>query len=352
VVYHPNYNYYQNAPTIVYENTFAYRNYSGTLLIDQEQTLISNATIRLVPFAEDLSKSGSDTVTLSVQGGPEHAKTNTSESPVRVTIPSRLSATVWRNTILAGELDDPTDGVDEPHNYVTDVEPNTSVPNAVDIYLEANQTYTMGCRAVGANGYPPSGQASFRPGGYGTGSTQQYQEGSSETIASKGGILKGVINAESVNLTDPRFAATKASSGQQAETTRYLRFGFVLSNGTVGSADYRKYHIVVGGKEGMSYGVNQSGDIEAGSWSEHKVSIYRQDGTGMTKILDGVKLDQATLRAWTKQRQELGLLAPSNYKKPSTVEQDLQEVEDWLNNDDEVDLFVVEVHGRVDTTIK
>lgn len=140
VTYQPNYNYFQSAQPIEYENTVVYRETTdGTLVFDSGQAIIRDDTINLVPLTANLSLSGQSSTTVDFLG-EQTGQTRVSKS-LTVTIPTDLSAETWESELL------------EDQDAVQDVSENTSRESAIDIELEA-RTYKVRCTPTGSGESP------------------------------------------------------------------------------------------------------------------------------------------------------------------------------------------------------
>lgn len=344
LVYDPNLHEYQQAPTVGYDNSVIYRNYSGDIIVDTEQALIRNDTIQITPLNATYSSSGTQKASLTFKGGPVNGVSETVNEPLNVTLPTRLPAETWEtNDKLFGDVD-----------AVQSVEQVDD--SRVNVTLEAGK-YTLACRAVGIDSYPASGSAlppGVSAGGYGKGSTESYDPDNpeSETLATKGGKLTGIVNASFVVLERPSFTMTSASSNQISGTQkRYLRLGLKLQNESIGRGTYKRYFFVVGPKEGLSYQL-KPGNPDNISWQKLEVSLY-MDTTGgeSKKLFDGKKLAPSVLTNWLLDGDELELLAEENYQDSDAVRSDLEEVQAFMNNSDPTSLVVTNLHGRVNMNV-
>lgn len=142
------YNAYSKDPSIVYDHTALYRKTAnGYQLLSEDQSLVRNDTITLIPVANNYSRATAGSVTTRIVGGPVNRTTVTdgTNDSVKVVIPSALPASKWR-TLLA----------DQPN--VTDVRQQPG--DEIGIVLEPGN-YTLACYAVGLDQAPPSGMRSL-----------------------------------------------------------------------------------------------------------------------------------------------------------------------------------------------
>lgn len=144
IAYDAEYNEYSRDPTLVYEHTALYRTTeNGYQLLSEEQSLVTNHTITLIPVTSNYSRSTDGTVTVELVGGPRDQTTIAagSNESVQVTLPSDLPTSKWE-TLLANQP------------LVTGV--NRTDSQQISISLEAGHNYTTTCYAVGVNRAPPS----------------------------------------------------------------------------------------------------------------------------------------------------------------------------------------------------
>lgn len=129
--------------TIAYTQTALYESTGGEqLLLADQQSLVTNHTITLVPITDSYSESGTGTVSLELVAGPVNRTTVSPNESVRLTIPTRLNASQWR-TLLAGQ------------SAVSRVEQTGGTQ--VTIAFEPAHEYTVVCYPVGLERAPPTG---------------------------------------------------------------------------------------------------------------------------------------------------------------------------------------------------
>ncbi|WP_158056135.1 hypothetical protein [Halorussus halophilus] len=145
--YEPNYHVYQNAPTTVYANGVLYNRFDSAKTVVAGQRLVKGNTLSLVTVDGTLSKSSSQSLSVSptaVSASTRTIAVRESGDPIELTVPTELSATMWEETLLEDEFD----GSDSDEDaYVQAVE---SVPgeDAVRIVLEPG-TYELQLAKVG-----------------------------------------------------------------------------------------------------------------------------------------------------------------------------------------------------------
>ncbi|WP_348610566.1 hypothetical protein [Halobaculum rarum] len=134
--YTPGYNEYRDHPTLVYENTVLYLNFSGQNIVLTDEQLVRGDTVNINPLNTSFSESGRTSV--SVEPTPGLTRTREVQGAT-VTTPTSLSEETWEQ-LLEEDVD--------PEN-VTVSDGNLTIDGAGDI--EVN------CAPVGLNDAPPGG---------------------------------------------------------------------------------------------------------------------------------------------------------------------------------------------------
>jgi cytoskeletal protein CcmA (bactofilin family) len=151
-VYQAGYNEYRTESTVIYENTFAYSQFTDDGTVERlrsDQRLINNddQTIELIALEGEYSESGVERSSVDFIRGETREK---SIPNPEITVPTRVeNSEFWENEVLNGE------------GTVTDFEPGQSVtfePNG-------NGNFDVRCTPVGVNDAPVSGSSGIvRPG--------------------------------------------------------------------------------------------------------------------------------------------------------------------------------------------
>lgn len=137
--YTPGYNEYDSHPTIVYENTVLYLNYSGKVIPLTGQHLVDGSTVNVNPLNTSFSENGIRAITVEPQPGLAKSR----DVPgANVTYPTHLSEDTWES-LLAGDVD--------PGN-VTVQNGNLTIHTGGDL--------TVACSPIGLNQPPPGGARS------------------------------------------------------------------------------------------------------------------------------------------------------------------------------------------------
>lgn len=136
VRYTPGYNEYQNAPTIVYENSVVYLNYSGENIPLSDETLVQGSTVNINPVNTSFRETGIRSV--SVEPRPGLTRSRNVEG-ANVTFPTDLSQETWRDLL--------TEDLDRDRVTVTDGR----------LSINTTGTITVACAPLGLNEAPPGG---------------------------------------------------------------------------------------------------------------------------------------------------------------------------------------------------
>lgn len=158
IVYSPDYNYYQNAPTTIYENRFLYNNFTDphTIIKLQDQSLVNGRRINLLFVNGSYSTSQVEATSVPVQpissSTTTIAVTNTS-SPINITIPSGLNASYWRSIL---DEEQTANG-----GHITSISDagNAGQYNLVNITFEKGVTYNLKMSKIGmGRGFEQEGE--------------------------------------------------------------------------------------------------------------------------------------------------------------------------------------------------
>lgn len=152
VVYRPNYNLYGSAPVSGYDNTVLFNQYDQTTMVEDGGSLVDGREISLVTLSDGLNSESADSVSVSTVPVSAPARTvtvsNATGETMRITVPTRLSESVWVEKILASEMDDDEDQTDpaddgpEPGDRCSDIE-GTETNRTDDRYV-VGCSYTPG----------------------------------------------------------------------------------------------------------------------------------------------------------------------------------------------------------------
>lgn len=157
VTYTADYNGLQRAPTVVYENTVAYRRFDGTVLFDSDQLLVRNETVNLMPVVTAYSGTGTGarSVGLSPASNAATTITLTSGEQLAVTFPSQLNATTWRDLLADQPNVTSVDGSGDSITVTLEGPParsggnsNSSTPGTGGDGSSGTQSYTVACRPI------------------------------------------------------------------------------------------------------------------------------------------------------------------------------------------------------------
>lgn len=134
--YTPGYNEYQNAPTIVYENTVLYLNYSGENILLSDEQLVQGSTVNINAVNTSFRETGIRSV--SVEPRPGLTRTRNVDG-ANVSYPTGLSQETWRD-LLADDLD-----------------PSQVTVSNGELTINTSGQITVACAPIGINEAPPGG---------------------------------------------------------------------------------------------------------------------------------------------------------------------------------------------------
>lgn len=189
--YSAGYNYLQQPPTLVYENTVLYADYgSGNRVMISGQSLVQGDEINLIALRGNYSENGIGATDIQPRAG-RYRSTPTDDPTIR--IPTRLSESRWER-LLEDEVENPDD--------VTVSE--TADGSVLEVDLTG--AYDVRCGLVGANSEPEGGPrlagpgTEINPAGPGDVSVENFAYDSSA----------GSITADFNNTADEATTVTKA----------------------------------------------------------------------------------------------------------------------------------------------
>jgi len=341
--YEPNYRAYQNAPTITFESSVLYSDFDDKYIVESEQSIVSGNQLTLMPLNGTVSERGTGRQSVRFRAGKADTAEVTGE--LTLTIPTEIPADQWENDslLLANEM------VSKGGHVEAVVENATA--GGIDIRLESGTTYDVACRVSGTNSVPSSGPAkgsiggadvTANPGAGKSGESEFTGAGSTETLSSSGGLWTGVSGVNAIQVSNPRFAPTRAGDGTISQQNRYFRLGITISNDTT------KYALLVGKDEaGIAY--KQTSTYE--SWQELTVIVYKtEEGSTPTKLFEK-PLTKAAVEHWLDDGS-LELLDRLSYNaQDSAIESELTEMRALLNDSDDTDMFITNMHGRADAQL-
>jgi hypothetical protein len=145
--YEPNYNVYQGAGTLRYENSVVYHDFGSEIVPLTGQTLIRGDTVQVIPITREFNAGGTRTESVEPRAG---LLDTTEMTDIRVELPTELNESQWES-LLAGEVD--------PENVTV-----TGWPDDPTLELTLGGSWTVSCGPVGIGEVPPSGE---RGGGVG-----------------------------------------------------------------------------------------------------------------------------------------------------------------------------------------
>lgn len=135
--YEAGYNEYQNAPTIVYENTVLYLDFGERTVPLTGQQLVQGDTITVRPLNTSLYETGTERI--SVESVPGNVNDQAVQD-ANVTVPTKLSEDTWEE-LLAGQVDPA----------------NVTVSNG-NLSIDVSGEVAVACSPVGLNEPPAGGE--------------------------------------------------------------------------------------------------------------------------------------------------------------------------------------------------
>ena len=143
LVYEPNYNEYQNPPSLVSEYGVMYLNASDSSVVVENRAVVDGTTISLVSTAGDFDRSSAATRPLGVDAAPAPTTTvpiqHGTPGPnnfIELTLPTRLGQEQW-DSIVSGQSNVDSANVDATANEVTlELRSQDSSGNPIEYELE------------------------------------------------------------------------------------------------------------------------------------------------------------------------------------------------------------------------
>jgi len=161
LVYRPDYNEYNGAPTTTVAEPWAvYNRFGNTTVAVTGTDLVDERRLSVIALAGERSTASADSVPLELTPTSAPARTVTLEAtsgPITLTLPTALTEDEWRDL-----LDDEYDPAEDPENdrYVTNISCRQSPPSPcgeLTLTLENDTSYELraGAVAVGSNASDP-----------------------------------------------------------------------------------------------------------------------------------------------------------------------------------------------------
>lgn len=184
--YTPGYNEYQEAPTIVYENTVLYLDYGGETVLLSDEQLVQGDTVNINPVNTSLYKTGIRRI--SVEPRPGLTKSRNVED-ANVTFPTGLSQETWRD-LLAEDLD-----------------PDQVTVADGELTLNTTGKISVACAPIGLNEAPPGGSRSaggvqINPAGPNDVEIREFNRPSNDVV----NVTFNNTGPRDANITDARIS--------------------------------------------------------------------------------------------------------------------------------------------------
>ncbi|WP_396611871.1 hypothetical protein ACH9L7_00875 [Haloferax sp. S1W] len=153
LVYDPGYTRYEDAPTTVYENTVVVNQYDDGNVSLVDQSVVDQKNIFLVVVDGELSRAASSSLVITPQSLSTATRTirvtnNTSDEPIQVDVPTRLTAADWQSNLEdTGDYDPSCDSDTKASAYVCNVQ--SGPDGTVRLTFESNTTYQLRMAKIG-----------------------------------------------------------------------------------------------------------------------------------------------------------------------------------------------------------
>ena len=239
LVYEPNYNLYQRAPTTIYSNTVLYNDFGGQTLAKSSQALINGDRITIVTLNGSYSTGRSGSISVDFRPVSTAAKTvtvtNETDSNVTLQLTTRLNESEWE-ALLADEMVAAGGNV---VNVSTSPLPDGS-ERRLTVELAGNRTYDLQMFKVGVGSRVSETDDAYLTDVEGEKTTVQRGETTKVILEvrdaynnPKGDVTVNASvtagdfdesNSRAVSAVDGQVTFTYNSSGVPAGTTQQLNF--------------------------------------------------------------------------------------------------------------------------------
>lgn len=166
-------------------------------------------------------------------------------------------------------------------------------------------------------------------------------------LAQPGGVLEDIGAADSVNLSNPVFASLDANNGDALTDGERFRLVFVLERDQADLSGTTRYLFVIpDDADGYDQRLGASGtSIQNRDVIVYKDDAVNDDGTGYTIFVEA-PIRQNDINEWYNGDRAIDVLDESHYSRNP----DFSEIRTFMRNND-VRMYFVEVHGRVDIAV-
>lgn len=170
-------------------------------------------------------------------------------------------------------------------------------------------------------------------GGVGTGGASQWSNAqTSQTIAVEDGLWQGIDNARSLELSNPQFTPLTGNRDDFDSQHEYFRLTFAVRKGeTTYVVD------VTDSTDGLRRSLG-------GGWSNRRVTVYKRVGDASYSTLGSADLRTNRLEPWYQGTDSIDLLTQQSY---DGNHRGINELRQFMQTNEDVEIYVVEVDGRV-----
>ena len=351
LTYRPNYNEYRNPPRTTFEHSLLYNRFEGANRTVTGQRTIDgdDRQLSLVAYSNDIDRQG-----LSTTIDPETIDGPTPTIPIEgddgtftVTLPTH-SPSVWTdligNTTDTGELNARV--VDNTTQSVTvELEGEWNLQMARVGYEGRTVDKTPFSNVTGPDTATGSNQTGSSPAGQG-GESVWTETDQTERVSTSGGLVSNIGSINAIVLSNPRVSPINPESGEISENSRFFRLSFTVGD-PPGSG--QRYVFVFPEDPDDSMFEIENGQITA--TDSVPISVFREDSTGVTKIIDEKEIRRDALNSWYQNQVDLNLLDEGAYTEPAEVRDDLAEIREYLFENSGQEAYITDVTGRTDLTL-
>lgn len=240
--YQPSYNQYQNAPTTVNEHTVLYNRFVNDTIMLDDGALVDGRRILVPVIAGNVSRSGSDTSTVTVKPMSTSTNavgiTNTASNRITLTLTTRLSEETWETEILAAEYDPNGNNSSRYVQNVTCLEHNQPMlpcNGDLKITFEQGATYELRMAKVSLGGGTGESVARYLTTIDGDGSSIS-EDGSAKLVVEVRDSYNNPVSGELVNFSSISGTASGTVSPSAKTTDSSGRAEFNYEPSTDGQA--------------------------------------------------------------------------------------------------------------------
>jgi hypothetical protein len=289
LAYRPGYNYYDNAPTTVYDTSVLYNvQPDGTVRSRTGQTLVSGNRITLVAMSGSMGTSGSGAETIEFQ--PASAPTQrvpiepTGSGDFTVALETQIPENVWRNQLLAGEID----GSDsDPNAYIESIDCSASDPDdpcgtlTLTFENSGDETYSLRLGEVGIGDNVDDEPESYITRVDPTTESLSVTEGSRQEITVEvRDRYNNPVSGVTVQVDDPSGAGSVTSGDDRTDERGQANFVYDATNA---------------GSETLTFAISSPNSASDPEKVEYDVTVNSDSGDGTPPNVSGASASPSTI---------------------------------------------------------